>query len=243
MQTNETTETATNTKNENLSKSNPPPIYIYGVTNYREMVEHIATTAEEEQYYCKALSNETIKINVTTPESYRKLIKQLQQEKIAQHTYQIREEKAYKIVIRNPHHSVATDEIKEEIEKQWHAVPNILNFRHRLTKEPLPLFFIDLEPKENNKSIYEIKYLCNMKLKPQERKTTLYSAQDVSATDTQKHIAQDLMLVSNVKVNITQLNVERIQTLQQNAPYEEEITRLAIKAATYIKTYESQQTK
>jgi hypothetical protein len=45
------------------------------------MVEHLATTTEEEQHYCKALSNETIKISVTTSESYRKLIKQLQQEK------------------------------------------------------------------------------------------------------------------------------------------------------------------
>jgi hypothetical protein len=31
------------------------------------------------------------------------------------------------------------------------------------TKKTLPLFFIDLEPKESNKSTYEIKYLCNMK--------------------------------------------------------------------------------
>jgi hypothetical protein len=26
------------------------------------------------------------------------------------------------------------------------------------------LLFIDLEPKENNKSIYEMKYLCNVKI-------------------------------------------------------------------------------
>jgi hypothetical protein len=38
------------------------------------MVEHLATTIGEEQYYCKALSDETIKINLTTSESYRKLI-------------------------------------------------------------------------------------------------------------------------------------------------------------------------
>jgi hypothetical protein len=43
------------------------------------MAKHLATT--EEQYYYKTLSNETIKINVTTSESYRKLIRQLQQEK------------------------------------------------------------------------------------------------------------------------------------------------------------------
>jgi hypothetical protein len=103
------------------------------------MVERIATMIEQEQYYCKALSNETIKINVTTSDSYRKLIKQLQQEKIV-HKYQIREEKAYRVVTRNLHHSVTMDEIKQELEKQGHAARNILNIRHRQTKEPLPLF-------------------------------------------------------------------------------------------------------
>jgi hypothetical protein len=76
----------------------------------------------------------------------------------------MREERAYRVVIRNLHHSVAADEIKQELEKQGHTVRNTLNVRHRQTKEPLPLFFINLEPKENNKSIYEIKYLCNMKI-------------------------------------------------------------------------------
>jgi hypothetical protein len=46
------------------------------------MVQHLATTIEKEQHYCRALSNEMIKINVTTSESYWKLNKQLQQEKI-----------------------------------------------------------------------------------------------------------------------------------------------------------------
>jgi hypothetical protein len=75
-----------------------PHQYIYRITIYREIVKHLATTIEEEQYYCKTLSNETIKFNVTTSEFYRKLIRQLQQEKIVHHTNQIREERAYKAV-------------------------------------------------------------------------------------------------------------------------------------------------
>jgi len=71
----------------------PPPIYVYGVTNYCDMVKYLTETLEEEQYYCKALLNETVKVNLNTTESYRKLIKRLQDDKIVQHTYQIREEK------------------------------------------------------------------------------------------------------------------------------------------------------
>jgi competence CoiA-like predicted nuclease len=71
----------------------------------------------------------------------------------------------------------------------------------------------------------------------------LYSAQDVSVTGIQKHIAQDRMLVSNAKANIIQPSVKRIQTLQQNAPYAEEITRPTIKTATYIIIYKEQEVK
>jgi hypothetical protein len=40
-----------------LSIRKPPPMYVYGVTNYRDMVKYLTETLEEEQYYCKALPN------------------------------------------------------------------------------------------------------------------------------------------------------------------------------------------
>jgi len=33
----------------------PPPIYVYGVTNYCDMMKYLAGTLEDEQYYCKTL--------------------------------------------------------------------------------------------------------------------------------------------------------------------------------------------
>ena len=141
-----------------------PPIYVYGVTNYCDVVKYLTETLEEEQYYCKALPIETVKMNVNTSESYRRLIKRLQDDKIVHHTYQIREERAYRVVLRNLHHSIPPNEIQAELETLGHKVRNVLNIRHRVTKEPLPLYFIDLEPQDNNKSIYELQLLCNMKI-------------------------------------------------------------------------------
>jgi hypothetical protein len=74
-------------------------------------------------------------------------------------------------------------------------------------------------------------------------KTILYSAYDISVKGMQKHIAQDRILVLNAEVNIAQPSVKTIQTLQQNAPYAEEITRPTVKAATYIKIYKEQEAK
>ena len=64
----------------------------------------------------------------------------------------------------NLHHSIPPNEIQAELETLGHKVRNVLNIRHRVTKEPLPLYFIDLEPQDNNKSIYELQLLCNMKI-------------------------------------------------------------------------------
>jgi hypothetical protein len=75
----------------------------------------------------------------------------------------MKQERAHRIVIRNLHYSTPIAQITAELEKQDHKVQNILNVKH-ITKEPLSLFFIDLEPKQNNKGIYDMEFLCNMKI-------------------------------------------------------------------------------
>jgi hypothetical protein len=42
-----------------------------------------------------------------------------------------------------------------------HKVRNIINGRHRVNKQPLNLFFDELEPAGNNKEIYTINWLQN----------------------------------------------------------------------------------
>lgn len=142
----------------------PPPIFIHGVTNYSEMIKKLSSAIANEQYYSKTLSNNIVKINVNEPETYRSFIRFLRDENIIFHTYQVKQDRAYRIVIRHLHYTVPTDEIKEEIEKTGQKVRNIMNIRDRTSKLPLPLFFVDLEPKENNKDIYKLEYISNMKI-------------------------------------------------------------------------------
>ena len=49
--------------------------------------------------------------------------------------------------------SIPPHEIQTELGTLGHKVRNILNIRHRVTKEPLSLYFVDLELQDNNKSI------------------------------------------------------------------------------------------
>jgi hypothetical protein len=68
-------------------------------------------------------------------------------------------------VIRNLHPSTKIEFIKEELGKNGHLARNITNVLQNLTKIPLPLFFIDLEPALNNKDIFSLTSLCYTKVK------------------------------------------------------------------------------
>jgi hypothetical protein len=64
----------------------PPPIYIYGVTGYKAMVESIAKAIDEETYFTKTLSNVTVRISTLSLETLRKFIRHTQEEIIIHHT-------------------------------------------------------------------------------------------------------------------------------------------------------------
>ena len=86
-------------------------------------------------------------------ESYRKIVRKLNEEGVSHHTYQL----AYRVVIKSLHPSNLPAEVKETIEKHRHQVRNVVNIRNWESKVPLPLFFVDLDPNQNNKDIYNIR--------------------------------------------------------------------------------------
>ncbi|XP_033314127.1 putative uncharacterized protein DDB_G0289263 [Bombus bifarius] len=54
-----------------------------------------------------------------------------------------------------------TSNIYEELAKVGHQIRTINNITRYDTKQPLPLFLIELEPKNNNKEIFEVKKVLN----------------------------------------------------------------------------------
>ncbi|KAI4474539.1 hypothetical protein M0802_015564 [Mischocyttarus mexicanus] len=64
-----------------------------------------------------------------------------------------------------------TVKIINELDKLGHKVRSIKNIVKFDTKQPLPLFFIELAPQDNNKNIYEINNLLNTIIKIEPPKT------------------------------------------------------------------------
>lgn len=150
-----------------VAKPPPPPIFIRTVNDFNTFCNTIKDVIKGEQFSCKSSIN-GIKLSTQSSDSFRSVIKFLQSNKADFHTYQPKEDKAYRVVIRNLHHTTPVDEIKQELLSLGHAPRRITNVIQHSTKSPLPLFFIDLEPAPNNKTIFDLKYLFYTKIKIEE---------------------------------------------------------------------------
>jgi hypothetical protein len=53
------------------------------------------------------------------------------------------------VVIRNLHHPVQQELVKEEIKRMGHKIRNFWDIRRMVTGYPLSLFFLDIEPAAN----------------------------------------------------------------------------------------------
>ncbi|KAL4119205.1 hypothetical protein QTP88_012049 [Uroleucon formosanum] len=103
-----------------------------------------------------------------TNRAYRVLVQYLKAEKAEYHTYQLKEEKPLRIVIRNLHPSTPLSLIKEELEVRLYEVRQVTNVLHKINKNPLPLFFVDLEPTLKSNEIFKMSSLLHCKIKIEE---------------------------------------------------------------------------
>ncbi|KAL4092251.1 hypothetical protein QTP88_026785 [Uroleucon formosanum] len=120
-----------------------------------------------DNFNCKS-TIDRLKIQTKHPESYRATIQLLKENKAEYHTYQLKEDKPLRVVIRNPHPSTKTETIKEELLFRDFDIRQVTNVLHKNSKIPLLLFFIDLEPVEKSKEIVLLQNLLHTKVKVEE---------------------------------------------------------------------------
>lgn len=137
----------------------PPPIYIPDVLDISKMIKCISKEVSDFNY--KSLRDNNIRLMIKSVDSYRKIVKYFETNNISYHTYQLKQERAYRAVLKGLHHSTPVNDIKAELLALGFQVREIVNVRSRVTKMPLPLFFVDLDPNPNNKEIFNLKYISN----------------------------------------------------------------------------------
>jgi hypothetical protein len=195
----------------------PPPIFVYNIIKYPQMINHLAEITEEENYSTRSMANNIIKINCNSPETYRKMIT-FMKENIIYHSYQPKDEKPYRVVIKHLHHTVDLKDIINELSGLGHKVRNIINTKHRQMKEPLNLFFVDLEPADNNMEVYKITVSKTklLKLNCLINLSILSSAHDANYMAMPRCIVICPTCVSNAEDNTTQQLAQTVKVPLQN---------------------------
>lgn len=145
----------------------PPPIYLRNVTDFKKLCTKLLNITGANKFSCKSRFNDVV-INTVDTISYRTIIRYLNDINADFHCYQLKEDKAYRVVIRNLHHSTPIDEIKSELASKGYNIKNVHNVKHPATKSPLPLFFIDLAKEPRSKDIFKEQYLLYTKIKVEE---------------------------------------------------------------------------
>ena len=97
------------------------------------MIKSISEVAEDEQYYTKSMANNVINLTCMTPDTYPAFIKHFKENGIYYHTYQLKEERAYGVVLKYLHHTTEVEDIRQELLALGHVARNIVNVHHRLT--------------------------------------------------------------------------------------------------------------
>lgn len=102
-------------------------------------------------------------------DTYRAIVNLLDSLGIEFHTYQMKEEKPHRIVVKGLHHRSLTNEIIANFEIYGFDVLQVHNRRSRSNrKEKLNIFFINIKPRAKINHIYDINTLCRQKV-PVER--------------------------------------------------------------------------
>jgi hypothetical protein len=78
----------------------PPPIYITGVTNISPLIQLLEQIAKQ-RYEINALADNKVKVQPKSSDSYTEL-----------HTYNLKDERSYRVVLKNMHYSINPEEIK-----------------------------------------------------------------------------------------------------------------------------------
>jgi Associated with zinc fingers len=152
----------------------PPPIFIKNVTNINALLKNITGVNPGE--FSHSTTNNNLKLVIKTVEGYRNTIKYLESTTAEYHTFQLKSEKAFRVVIRGLHPSCDTGLMMEELRDLGFEPIQMLPVRHPVTKQLLPMFFLDLKPAVKNIEIYNMKKLYHAIIKvepPKPRRTVI----------------------------------------------------------------------
>ncbi|CAG9122202.1 unnamed protein product [Plutella xylostella] len=158
--------------------SKPPPIVLYGINDIAKLCEVIDKTLQKSQYTSKIVTKNQLRISCDTIDSYKKLMCLTREKGLIGHTFTRKDERPYRIVIKDLHPSTPVEAIREEVESTGNTiVGEIINARYGPEKTPTYTWFVNLALHPKNAEIKKLKYIYHTSVKIEDPKRTSTIAQ------------------------------------------------------------------
>jgi hypothetical protein len=113
-----------------------------------------------DSYTIKALNSGDCAVQCNTSDVYRKVARHFLEKGTLFHHHQLPEDRPYRIVLRNIHHGVPSEDVIACLQNEGHSVVRVYTPRNKSTLLPLNMRFIDLKKAENNKLVKNILVVC-----------------------------------------------------------------------------------
>jgi hypothetical protein len=157
----------------------PPPIVMENVSSYPQTITALtAANIPLDGYQVKLLNNNRIKISSATPNIYRAITSLLNIKGIQWHSYEDKQNRDIRVMIKNLHHSIDPTDIVNQLNQQGLKATSAVNKQKWLTVEqklerrtnglpevvPLDMFIVSFDKDTNIDNIYNIKSIYNSKV-------------------------------------------------------------------------------
>lgn len=152
-----------------VKKHRPPPVILSNIEDYTEINQVLQT--KKLNFKANLMNNKQLKINVDTEQEYRDLTKVMNNAKLEWHTYENKQTRPIRVMARNLHPSCKPEDIKNELINRGFKILDVANKIKKSTVNgreiitPLPLFMLTFQNSEDIKKIYDIQYLCQLRVK------------------------------------------------------------------------------
>lgn len=155
----------------------PPPIILYGIEDVNKLTEILVEVVNKNDFVYKIITKNQLRISCTTVETYKNVMDAVRQQGLIGHTFNRKDKRAYRVVIRNLHHTTPINIIKETLEGTGNTVVGeIINVKYGPEKLPTSTFFANLAQSPNNKAVKNVKYIYHQSVvieDPRKRKSVV----------------------------------------------------------------------
>lgn len=138
----------------------PPPIMISGMKDYNVLYKTVGEHVQSE-FTIKLLNTEVYKINTSNSTDYRNLTAFLSTSKAIWYTYQDKQSRPIRVIVKDLHHSCLAVDIVDDLKRKGFKIMNAVNKLQYRTKKPLDIFMLTFEPTEDVTKIYGIRSILN----------------------------------------------------------------------------------